>query len=224
MEHLTAERHARLLARPKDEPELYAHLQSGCEVCEAFLAAHDGGLLGGAADAALLKVAPRSIAADPRAEATYQRIRAAVKPAGMPRWALALAAMLLAVVATAVLLMRPGADDGGLKGPEVVTVELQAVVKSPEGALTRVEPRQTVPGTGTLLIRYHASDAAKGSLVVVRGGKRETLGTVELRAGTHDLTRDGALLGVSLEGEHGPLKVRLETVSSVAELELNVGP
>ena len=222
MGHLNAESYARLLKRPQDEPELYAHLSEGCDACEAFLVTQPDALLDGVTDAALLSSAPAP-AVDPRADETYARIRP--RPSSSRRWVIALAAMVLAVLAAALLFPRPrAAGDDLMKGAPVLTLELQAVVKAPDGALTRVERGATVPGSGALLIRYHASDAATGSLVVIRDGKREVLGPVQLEGGTHDLTRDGALLGVGLEGERGRLIIRIEAVSSAAELEVNVGP
>lgn len=222
MGHLNAESYARLMKRPQDEAELYAHLSEGCDACEAFLASQPDPLLDGVTDAALLSSA-RAPDIDPRAEATYQRIRP--RPSSSTRrWVMALAAMLLAFVAAALLVSRPREAGDGLKGAPVLTLELQAVVKAPDGALTRVVRGATVPGSGTLLIRYHASDAATAKLVVIRDGKREVLGPVQLEGGTHDLTRDGALLGLGLDGERGRLTVRLEAVSSAAELEVNVGP
>ncbi len=223
MGHLNEESYRRLLESPKAEPELYAHLAQGCDVCEEFLAARAHPLLDGVTDAALLSVAPAVASSDARAEETYARIRP--KPSSSRRWVLALAAMLLAVLGAALLVSRPREQtELGMKGAPVFALELQAVVKSPDGALTRVERGQRVPGSGTLLIRYHASDAATGKLVVIRNGKREVLGPVQLEGGTHDLMRDGQLLGLSLEGERGPLKLRIEAVSSAAELEIDVGP
>lgn len=222
MGHLNEESYRRLLESPKAEPEQYAHLAQGCDVCEEFLATRPHPLLDGVTDAALLSVAPAVASNDARAEETYARIRP--KPSSR-RWVLALAAMLLAVVGAALLVFRPKEQtELGMKGAPAFALELQAVVKSPDGALTRVERGQRVPGTGTLLIRYHASDAATGKLVLIRGGEREVLGPVQLEGGTHDLMRDGQLLGLSLEGERGPLKVRIEAVSSAAELDIDVGP
>lgn len=219
MGHLNAERLQRLLKDPRQEGELYAHLANGCDECEAFLAASP--CLDGLTDVALLSSAPAAGARadDPRAEETFRRIRPART---RRRWLVALAAMLLAVVA--VWLLRGRDDDRGLKGLLKVQVELQAVVKGPAGELTRLAPGQAVAPGGTLLLRYHASESAPATLVIQRGERREVLGTVQLEAGTHDLTRDGALLGISLEGEHGPVRIRVETVDSgpAAQLDLRV--
>ena len=217
MGHLNAISLQRLLKNPRDEAELYAHLSEGCEECEAFLA--QTGELDGLTDAVLLSQVKPAAAQDPRADETFRRIHAGERPSR--RWVVALAAMLLAVVA--LFLLRPrGDEDRGLKGAPKLTVELQAVVKQADGALVRVEAGHAVHAGGTLLIRYHASESGTAKLVLVRGGQREELGIVSLESGTHDLTREGALVGFSLEGEKGPLKVRVETVESAAELDLEV--
>ncbi len=220
MGHLTDESYRRLLESPKSELELFEHLKTGCDECEAFLAAQPHALLDGLADAALLSVTPATAEpAEGRAAETYARIR----PTPSRRWVLALAAMLLAVLGAALLFARPHDDTQGLKGGPHLALELEGVVKAQDGSLSRVERGQTVPAAGTLLLRYHASDAAQATLVVVRGGKREVLGAVRLESGTHDLGREDALLGLSLEGEQGRVLVRLEAVDSVAELEVTVG-
>ncbi|MBK7862350.1 MAG: hypothetical protein IPJ65_27825 [Archangiaceae bacterium] len=225
MVHLNPERLARLLADPRHEPELFEHLAEGCEVCEAFLATASHPLLDGATDAALLALGARAAAGAPvdevRAEKTWRRIRGAGGK-GAPRWLVALAALLLAFVA--VWALRPRDDGGaGLKGggPRL-TLELQAVVRSADGAMSRVEAGQPVAPSGTLLIRYHASESGSAKLVLLRGAQREELGSVAVEAGTHDLSRDGTLLGFSLEGEHGRLGVRLEAVDSTGEVTLEV--
>ncbi|MBL8952453.1 MAG: hypothetical protein JNK82_16855 [Myxococcaceae bacterium] len=270
MGHLTKESWARLLANPRSEPELFEHLKSGCETCEAFLAGEPHPLLDGVTDAGLLH-GPRATNDDARAAATYARIREPRRPAvsgdatasqrggvpgtadgrqgsrpavsgdatasqrgGVPGtadgrretpWGLALAAVLLAVLGAALLVLKPKEEGAsGIKGGPHLTLELSGVVKSAEGALTRVERGQTIAAAGTLLLRYHASDAAQAKLAVVRDGRREELGAVSLESGTHDLTREGALLGLSLEGERGRVVVRVEAVGSAAELEVNVGP
>jgi hypothetical protein len=216
MGHLNAVRLSKLLQRPADEPELFAHLGEGCEECEAFLAASADPLLDGTTDAALLALAPAAAAAnDARAEATFKRIRA---PGRDVRWLYAVAAVLLAVVA--LLLLRPEPDTG-LKGGPHVAIELQAVVKQGD-QLTRVD--KVVPASGVLLLRYHASENATARLSIIRGSAVEALGEVKLESGTHDLTREGAVVGVSLNGERGPMKIRLEVDSAAAEIEVNVVP
>jgi hypothetical protein len=218
MGHLNTESLQRLLSNPRQEEALYKHLAEGCDECEAFLAQSSHPLLDGATDAALLSLTgPVAAKDDPRAEATFRRIR---RPPDR-KWLYAIAALLLAFVAA--WWLRPTQDSTwGLKGVPKLTVELQAVVKRPDGSLSRIEAGAPVPASGTLLIRYHASESGTANLVLVRGGRREALGSVELSSGTHDLTRDGALVGFSLEGERGPLGIRLETVESTAELTLEV--
>jgi len=219
MGHLTKETYARLLESPKNEPELYEHLKTGCDVCEAFLAEQPHALLDGVTDAALLSGAVAKAGDEGRAAATYERIR----PAPSRRWVLALAAMVLVVLGAA-LLLRPRDDTQGLKGGPHVTLELQALVKGTDDSLTRVDPGKAVAPAGTLLFRYHASDSVEATLVIVRDGKRQEIGTVALESGTHDLSSEGSLLGLPLFGEHGRVLVRLEAVDSAAEVEVNVGP
>jgi hypothetical protein len=247
MGHLNEEKLKRLLVAPKDEPELFKHLEQGCDECEAFLAQSEHPLLDGATDAMLLSLRPAAVSEDARADATFQKVLAqtqtqrqtqtAARTARAPksfRWMYAAAAVLIIVIAGA-LALRPRFERSfeqsvdGLKGGPVLTLELDAAVRAADGTVTRVERGQAVPGAGALLLRYHASEAATARVVVVRQGVREDLGPISLEAGTHDLSRDGQLVGISLESEKGPFTVRLEAVdsrgkSSNVELDVTVRP
>lgn len=206
MGHLNAEAWKRLLENPRSEPELFAHLGEPCEACEAFLAGTSHALLDGVTDGALVR--RHRYDDDARAEATWARIRPAPAPArAWLRWAAAVAAMLLAVAFF--FFQRRAADDFGLKGGPVLTLELEAVVQQPDGVLARLERRQKVAPAGLLLLRYRASEAATAMLVVQRASGREQSGPFALEAGQHDLSTADGLVGVPLQDERGALEVWL---------------
>jgi hypothetical protein len=212
--HLTPETLELLLKDPKALPELRAHLLQGCDVCDQVLAKTHSPALDGATDQALMALRPEVFEGDGvrTAKLTLRRRRRWVAPA-----AAALAAAVLAVVGVSrVRGSRHDAEDG-LKGTaRVVTVSLSAVHRAPDGGLTRVENGAAVPASGTLLLRYQASDATTATVTLVRpNGQSQTLQAVELSAGLNDLP-----IGVALEGEHGPLTVEV----GAAHFAVQVGP
>jgi hypothetical protein len=213
--HLTPEKLDALLKDPKALPELRGHLLAGCEICDHVLAQTHSAALDGATDDALMSLRPPFLEAD-----SVRTARLVLRPSPrrwVPAAAAALAAMVLAVVGGSRLsgLLREPGD--GLKGAaRVVTVSLSAVRKAPDGALVRVENGAAVPASGTLLLRYQASDATTAPVTLVReNGQRETLQSVSLSAGLNDLP-----IGVALEGEHGALTVEV----GAAHFAVQVGP
>lgn len=70
-----------------------------------------------------------------------------------------------------------------------------------------------LPSSGTLLLRYHSTEAGMAALHLGREGAEPAhLGNFPLLPGTHDLGLEGELAGVSLSGESGPLTLWLVAV------------
>ena len=206
--HLDDSRLAALLANPKGDPDLVAHLAAGCETCESFLQQH-ADRLDGLADQLLGSL--RAAAPATLDEVGWQRLRKnlkAGKAGRAPVWRLAvpLAAALAVALIGGVLLTRPK-DDAGLKGEGArIQLELSAAVRTAAGDIVRVEPGAHVKAGGVLVVRYHVTEAAQATLWVQRGAAPpERLGAVELEPGTHDLSNRGELMGLSLTAEQGEI-------------------
>lgn len=205
--HLDDSRLAALLANPKGEQELVAHLAAGCDTCEGFLEQH-ADRLDGLTDQVLGSLrAARPATLD---EVGWQRLRRSLRAARGAGWRLAVplaaAAALAAAVVGGVLLTRPPADDLGLKGETArIQLELSAAVRTAAGDIVRVEPGAHVKAGGVLVLRYHVTEAAQATLWVQRGtAEPQRLGAVELEPGTHDLLSSrGELMGLSLDAEQG---------------------
>ena len=214
MSHLDAAKLQALLENPAAYPELRAHLLQGCEQCEALLAGLPNSQLDGATDQALFALARRPKAPDRDDRFSTKRLNLPVRRRRCAFAAVAAAAAL--IIGAVGLSFQLRAADDGLKGPRLLTVALSAAHRAPDGTLTRVESGQRVPASGTLLLRYQASEAAQVPVVLVReGGQREELRPVELSAGLNDLP-----VGVSLEGERGRIDVEL----GAAKLSVQVVP
>jgi len=213
--HLTPESLEALIKDPKALPELRAHLLQGCEVCEQLLLKTHSPALDGATDQALLALRPDGAEGD-----GVRTARLMLRPRArrwVPAAAAALAALVLGVVGGSRLSALLREPDDGLKGAgRVITVSLSAVRQAPDGRVERVENGAAVPASGTLLLRYQASDATTAAVALVReNGRRETLQSVPLSAGLNDLP-----VGVALEGEHGALTVEV----GAAHFAVQVGP
>lgn len=215
MEHLDERSLAALLENPAANSALQAHLKTGCETCEAFLAQREVDGLEGHVDALLLRAGPQA-ESPVLDEVGWQRLKRslAVAPprrSRAPLYAglgLALAAGLAAVVALAPKTTS-GPDEVGVKGPgQAQQLELSAAVRQGDGTITRIDDGASVSQSGTLVFRYHASGPGPASVWIQRGSHpAEKLGMVDLSAGTHELSARGTLLGVSLEGESGRVTV-----------------
>ena len=200
------------------------HLAEDCEVCEAFLAEHEGpGLLDGQVDRLLLSLAPpREAALD---EVGFARIRRSLR-APPRRWAAAataLAACVLAVLVTG-REQAPAptyATPPGIKGASgQLELELSVAARGAAGALRRLDAGAEVGADEVLLLRYHASESGTALLYLQReGGAPELLGQFPLEAGTHDLAGEAGLAGVGLQGEAGPLRLLLVGLPTGQALE-----
>jgi hypothetical protein len=196
------------------------HLAEECEVCERFLATHEGpGLLDGQVDRLLLALAPpREAALD---EVGFARIRRGLRAAPRRRWGAAvgvgaaLAASLLVVFATqrgaTPYDTEQGITEQGIKGATgQLELELSVAARGADGALRRLDAGAEVAQEDVLLLRYHASEAGTALLFQQREGEApELLGRFPLQPGTHDLAGEAGLAGVGLQGEVGPLRLLL---------------
>jgi hypothetical protein len=223
MKHLDASTLDALLKNPRAHAELIEHLKTDCEVCDRFLSEHEGpGLLDGLTDAALLSAS--KLTRLPNDERGFDAVMKAMRPAAASRrWMIAAAAALLLAVMS-IGLWR--ARDDGLKGRAHVTLELQAA-RADADRVERLSDGQSVPASGSVLLRYHASDETRAWVLIEREGRpSEKLGPFKLLSGTHDLSDGDTPLGLPLSGEVGKLTVRLWAVDAALEsaprIELHV--
>lgn len=198
--HLTPERWSALRQAPDDA--LIAHLAEGCDHCDAFLATLPG--VDGQTDRALLSLTPRTHVAD---ELAWHRFRRR----GAPRTLrlLAAAAALLLSVTGAVAVTTPWL---GLKGDGPAIISLRAAAREAEGdPVHALTAGASVPERATLVFRVDSTVSGEGYLFLQRAGEAPQLvEVVHLNGGVQDLERGArGMLGVSLQGERGPLVVWL---------------
>jgi hypothetical protein len=219
MKHLDAEALRTLTA---GEPESVAyfreHLTHPCEQCMEFLAKTPGpGLLDGQVDALLLHLAPAQPEEPPLDEVGYARVRRGLRGPS-PVWRKVAAGVALAAgLAGLVVLTRAQVPHGqetaswdGLKGVGRLALEMSVVAREPSGDLRRMDPGATASDNEVLVLRYHSTEAGEALLFQRRDGMEpELLGQFPLQAGTHELEGPQGLVGLSLEGEAGPLTVWL---------------
>jgi hypothetical protein len=206
--HLTQARFSEMVQHPEAHAELLAHVAEGCEACDAFLAAHSDAF-DGPVDALLLSLAPRPAQRD---DVAWARLRRTLKrPSSSRRWPLVAAvAAALAVAVGVGLWQSPPADDAGVgvKGVGAPRLELQAAVRGEGGRFEALAAGQRVPPGGVLVFRARSSVDGLGRVFLQRGEEPpKELGAVRVRAGVHELERDGGLLGVDLSGEAGRVTV-----------------
>ena len=217
MRHLDTEA---LRALSAGEPEAVAyfreHLAHPCEDCIAYLAKTPGpGLLDGRVDSLLLHLAPARQEEPSLDEVGFARVRRGLRgPTPRPWRKVAAALAVAAGVAGLVVLTRPqvrlpGGEKGawdGVKGVGHLALEASMVVREPGGALRRMDPGATASDEDVLMLRYHATEAGEALLFQQRvGAEPELLGRFPLLAGTHELEGPQGMVGISLEGESGPL-------------------
>jgi hypothetical protein len=218
MRHLDAEALRTLMA---GEPESVAyfreHLAHPCEQCMEFLAKTPGpGLLDGQVDCLLLHLAPARREEPPLDEVGYARIRRGLRgPSSVWRKVAAGVALAAGLAGLVVLtqVQLPGRETAawdGVKGVGHLALELSVVAREPSGQLRRLDPGATASEEEVLVLRYHATEAGEALLFQQRDGAApELLGQFPLQAGTHELEGPQGLVGLSLEGESGPLTVWL---------------
>lgn len=208
MTHLTPERLQALLASSEADAALLAHLEAGCDTCEAVLA--ESRLLDGEVDAALLGLVPRPSVSD---AAPWRGAgapgRAAKRRLPLAAAALAVAVLLAVVVGPRLFSAGTAGLEPGVKGVEApVALALQVAVQRGDAGFEALAEGATVRAGEVLILRTDASRAARGWVLLQRGdGPAEALEEVALPAGAHVLERDLGLLGVSLDGESGPISV-----------------
>jgi hypothetical protein len=203
--HLDAQRWQALQAG-RDEV-LLAHIEEGCETCDAFLESLPG--LDGEVDRALLSLVPRPPSRDELAWARFRR-RQHTTPR-LTRWAAAAAAVLLVVLGGWATRRPPEQLNTGLKGSAHTQLELRAALKSAAGALTPVVDGARVPAGAALVFQVRSGLAGPARLYVQRGEAAPVeLAQLGLVEGSQELELgEEGLLGFSLRGEHGPLKLWL---------------
>lgn len=216
MRHLDAKA---LQALTAGEPEAVAyfreHLAHPCEECIDFLAKTPGpGLLDGRVDSLLLHLAPASQEEPRLDEVGFARVRRGLRAPASP-WRKVAAAMAVAagltglVVLTRAQVQPPGGEKGawdGVKGVGRLALETSVVAREPDGTLRRMDPGASASDEDVLVLRYHATEAGEALLFQQRADAApELLGRFPLQAGTHELEGPQGLVGISLEGESGPL-------------------
>lgn len=203
MTHLTPETLQAVLAGTDGDAALLAHLEAGCETCDAALA--HCAPLDADVDVTLLRLAPPRIGA---ARPTPQPAPPVPQPTRLPR-----AAMLVAAAATLTVgawWWPRGADDGLKGAPLPPAIELSVAVRARDGAFHPLGAGEAVSARDTLVFRAQTSLAAEGLLLLQRGSARpEVLGAVHLTGGPQLVQGDDGLLGVSLEGEQGDVTLWL---------------
>jgi hypothetical protein len=148
----------------------------------------------------------------------YARLREALRGPGHP-WRLVGVTMAMAAglaglfVLTRAQLPPPGQRQGawdGVKGVGRLALEMSVVARGPDDSLRRMDPGTTASDEEVLVLRYHSTEAGEALLFQQRDGAApELLGRFPLQAGTHELEGPQGLVGVSLEGESGPLSLWL---------------
>lgn len=220
MRHLDAEA---LRALTAGEPETVAyfreHLAHPCEPCMEFLAKEPGpGLLDGQVDSLLLHLAPARQEEPQLDEVGFARVRRGLRGPTSPWPKVAAAVALAAGLAGLIVLTRaqvqpPGHEAGawdGVKGVGRLALEMSVVAREPNGNLRRMDPGANASDRDVLVLRYHATEAGEALLFQQRADARpELLGRFPLQAGTHELEGPQGLVGISLEGESGPLSLWL---------------
>ncbi len=220
MRHLDTEA---LRALTAGEPEAVAyfreHLAQPCEACIDFLARAPGpGLLDGQVDSLLLHLAPARQEEPPLDEVGFARVRRGLRVPSRPWRGVAAAMALAAGLAGLVLLTRSqvhpsGGEKGawdGVKGVGHLALETSVVAREPDGTLRRMDPGASASDEDVLVLRYHATEAGEALLFQQRvDAAPELLGRFPLYAGTHELEGPQGLVGISLEGESGPLSLWL---------------
>jgi hypothetical protein len=208
--HLDTERW-KALQLQRDEA-LLRHVAEGCDACDAFLEGLPG--FDGEVDRALLSLTPRAPSTAADLEAFKRLRRSQRKPRRLGLWAgagMALAAALGAVVVSDSL--RPATQPWtGEKGSAASTaLQVRAAIKSSRGTLTPVDDGARVPQGSALVFQVRSTIAGPGQLFLQRGEALPVaLTQVGLVQGAQELERGSeGLLGVSLQGEKGPVSVWL---------------
>jgi hypothetical protein len=209
--HLDAASWRALLEAPRPDGPLLEHLAAGCEVCDAFLATHVDEL-DGAVDRALLRLGP--VRLGELDEVGWMRLQRRLGAGAVRTRRRVIGAALAAslVVALGLSLVRPGKGQGwdGLKrsasmGP---TLQLSAALRHSDQAFVRLDDGARLSAGAVLVLRATSSIDGPARVFLERAGQAPIeVGQVAMRAGTHELQTEAGLLGVTLEGERGEVRV-----------------
>ncbi|MCY1079968.1 hypothetical protein [Archangium lansingense] len=220
MRHLDTDAlHALSAGEPEAVAYFREHLAQPCEACMDFLAKTPGpGLLDGQVDNLLLHLAPARQEEPRLDEVGFARVRRGLRAPARPWRGVAAALALAAGLAGLVVLTRapvhpPGGEKGswdGVKGVGRLALESSVVAREPNGTLRRLDSGASASEQDVLVLRYHATEAGEALLFQQRADAApELLGRFPLHAGTHELEGPQGLVGISLEGESGPLSLWL---------------
>lgn len=215
-EHLDAARWAAL--QTKRDDALLAHLATGCDECDAFIAALPDD---GEVDRALLSLAPRPPSTDELAWARFRRQDRRAPPSRKVVFAAA-ALVLLGVTA---LAFSPAEKNDvpytGVKGGTHGELELRAALKSSGGVLTPVDDGAAVPSRAALVFQVRSTVAGPARLFIQRGDATPVeLTQLGLVQGAQELENgEDGLLGFSLSGERGPVSVWLVAAEAPTSVE-----
>lgn len=221
--HLDDANWQRLWKDPASAKDTLAHLREGCETCDAFLA--DRPELDGQVDSLLLSLAPPSAA--PLDELGWRRLSAKLKkPSAMPRVVLAVAAGLVLLGGTALVLRgaKPATTvdsvPPGIKGSAKLVLEVVAARRTQAGAFEQLRSGDRV-AKGSLLAFQVSSPVEGPARVFIQRGREapEELAQLLIRSGVHQLEQDTGLFGVALEDERGPVSVWV--VAAEAPFDVN---
>jgi hypothetical protein len=209
MSHLDAQSLERLLAGDPEAVSFFReHLRDGCEDCRRFLEADRAHPeLDAEVDRLLMSLAP-----PPEAgldEVGFQRVMRRARPNRF-RMHAAFGAIAAAALVGVFALRAPTPEQGGgIKGAPHIAVELLAALQTSQGELRRADSSETLPESGVLVLRYHATERGTALLLKSSAGQLEPLGAFPLTPGTHDLAARDGMAGVSLRGESGAVKLFL---------------
>lgn len=212
MTHLDPQSWQRLQQKDRAATAHFAHhLATPCEVCEQFLVGAPATVeLDAAADDVALPVGDEA-AFD---EVGFRRVRRQL----LARRSFAIAGALGAFAAVLIAVVVVGAPSGsrpyeGLKGAAVLGLSISAAASSGDSrdGWRRIGTGAKVTSADSVVIRYSVAADAVGVLLEDRGdaSAARVLGRFALRAGTHDLSIDGAPASVSLESERGSYRLWL---------------
>lgn len=229
MAHLDPQSWQRLQQKDRAATAHFAdHLANPCEICEHFLIAAPGAVeLEAAADDVALPSGDDA-AID---EVGFRRVRRQL----MARRSFAIAGALGAVAAVLIAVVVAGAPSGnrthdrlydglydGLKGDPVLGLSISAAASSgdPREGWRRIGSGAKLTPADSVVIRYSVATDGVGVLLEDRGdaSAARVLGRFALRAGTHDLSIDGAPASVSLESERGSYRLWLVALPAGAPL------
>lgn len=204
--HLDEERYEAMLAGRPVSPELAAHLEEDCEICDAFLASRETtDPLDGVVDEALFGVS--DTASQPAGDLTYRRVEQNLR--GTWR-STAVAVGVAAIAIAAAFALMPREPTQNLKGPtDAPRVDLQLMVTNDGTAPTPIADGGKVAVGATVLFRVTLDRAACVGLW--SGEERLLESAMCFERGAYVLEQEGRPLGLVVD-EPGTKSFRLAPV------------